>query len=176
MLTGPTHCGRGHPWASDELAMMRKQVSSTPLRPHHQLLPPGSCPDFLQWRNKMLKGTMKPFLPNLLLVKVFHQSNSNPKTYRERMSKSSMFKKLHRWLDTLFTVNNKFHSIKCAGLFSKSLALLPFHSIIKYFLSFYYELIILSIIREFSSWLNLISYLQLLCKIYMLSMCWTKSP
>lgn len=47
------------------------------------------------------------------------------------------------------TVNNKFHSIKCTGLLSKSLASLPFHSIIKYFLSFYYELIILSIIRSF---------------------------
>lgn len=58
-------------------------VSSTPLWPLYQFLPPGPCPALpsfndepcMMWKCKLNKS----FLPKLLLVMVLHHSNSNPK-------------------------------------------------------------------------------------------------
>ena len=63
--------------------MWSKPVSSTPPWPLRQFLPPGSCPvrvPVFAAFGELLHRTVSevnPFLPKLLLVMVFHHSNSN---------------------------------------------------------------------------------------------------
>jgi hypothetical protein len=64
-----------------ELSMGSKPVSSTHPRPLQQLLPPGSQLSSLMDYSDGLQcesvSQINPFLPNLLLVMMFHHSNSN---------------------------------------------------------------------------------------------------
>jgi hypothetical protein len=68
-----------------EQARRSKPVSSAPPWPLHQFLPPGSCsacvPVLTSFSDEQRYGSisqMNPFILNLLLVLVFHLSNSNP--------------------------------------------------------------------------------------------------
>jgi hypothetical protein len=67
--------------------MGSKPVSSTPPWSQHQLLPPGSCPTWVSaldtFDDELLYGTVSEinsFLFKLLLVMVFHYSNTDPNT------------------------------------------------------------------------------------------------
>ena len=67
-----------------EQAKESKPVSSTPWWPLHQLLPLGSCPVLLvpaltSFDDEQRCGSMSKikFPPQVVLVMVFHQSNSN---------------------------------------------------------------------------------------------------
>lgn len=75
-------------------AKNNKPVSSTTPWPLYQLLHPGSCLAWLPVLNSLSDGLLygsisqtHPFLLEFILVMVFHYSNRNPKTNRDRRRK-----------------------------------------------------------------------------------------
>jgi hypothetical protein len=97
-----------------ELAMRSNPVSSTPPWSLHRLLPPGSCPvsvpAFIFFQYEQYCGSISQrnsFLPSLLLIMLFHDSNDNPNW--DRLILAHGFRVFSPWFPLLCAYSDILH-------------------------------------------------------------------